>query len=222
MDADTYTDLLPWLVFVVIDRKSGLGIDWASAGAAVTAGLLVVRAYWRGRQAPAPVVALIVFSVSCVVAIVSPAWDGAVSDPRAAVVLVLALVALASLGIRPMSEAYTGGSVAPGIRGSSAFHRVNVEITAAWAAGGILVAGTFAASSLDSSPVALTFLNWIIPLALLFATYLWVARRWERFRVSTAVGPGSERAAAWLVPGQRGQRDDAVIHRLPARGSGGA
>ncbi|MGH2929521.1 MAG: hypothetical protein ACRDL8_15070, partial [Solirubrobacteraceae bacterium] len=61
MDAETYTDLLPWLVFVVIDRKSGLGIDWASAGAAVAAGLLVARAYWRGRQAPAAVVALVVF-----------------------------------------------------------------------------------------------------------------------------------------------------------------
>lgn len=222
MDAETYTDLLPWLVFIVVDRKSGLGIDWASAAGAVSAGLLVGRAYWRGRPAPGAVIGLSVFCVSCVVAIFDPAWDRAVSDPRAAVVLVLALSALVSLGIRPLSESYTAGAVAPGIRGTSEFHRVNVEITAAWAVGGIVVAATFAASAVDSGPVALTLLNWIVPLVLLFGTYLWAARRWERFRVSTLAAGGPDRAAAWLISGQRSQCEDAVIHRLPARGRGGA
>lgn len=223
MDAETYADLLPWLVFIVIDRKSGLGVAWAGGCAAATGVLLRLWAYWHGRRAPAASLAVAVFCASWVAALLVPWWDDQLSMSRSAAVLALSVLAFLSVRFNPLSDAYTSAQVAPGALGHPGFHRVNVEVTMAWGIGALLVSVSFAAGDLDKGPVGLTILSWVVPLVLAAATILWVARRWERYCLELEERPASQLSEATVTPfPPRGWDDtaDAVIRRLPLRGRG--
>jgi|GEM_PF-1870274 len=184
MDAEAYADTLPWLVFLVIDRKSGLGVAWGGAGALVCSAGLVAWSYWRGRHALVPWVALVLFAGCLVSGLASPAWNGQVSLPRALVLLCLSVLAFGSLAFTPLSERYTGALVAPALRDDPRFSRVNVEITVAWGAGSLAVAVASATTALLSGAVAFTLLDWVAPLALAAGTILWATHRWEQFRLA--------------------------------------
>lgn len=191
MDAEAYADMLPWLVFLVIDRKSGLGVAWASGGALVCSTGLAGWSYWRGRHALVPRAAMAIFAVFLVSGLASQSWNQHVSLPRALVLASLGALAFGSLPFTPLSEAYTVPLVAPALRDDPRFARVNVEITLAWGVGAIAVAVTSAATALLSGAFAFTFLDWVTPLVLATATILWSTRRWELFRLavdSVAVG----------------------------------
>jgi hypothetical protein len=184
MDAQAYADMLPWLVFLVIDRRSGLGVAWAGGGALFCSAGLVAWSYWRGRCSLVPRVALALFATCLVSGLASHAWDQQVSLPRALVVATLSGLAFVSLRFTPVSEAYTVPLVAPAIRSDPRFVKVNVEITLAWAVGSLAVAVASGTTALLSNAVFFTFLDWVTPLVLAAATILWATRRWELFRLA--------------------------------------
>lgn len=227
MDSEAYADMLPWLVFVVIDRKSGLGVAWASGVAAGCAAGLVAWSYWRGRHAPLPRLALVLFAVCLVSALASPAWGHEVSLPRALTVLALSAAFFASLLFSPLSEAYTAQVVAPSVREDPRFRRVNLEMTSAWAVGSLAIGIACGTTALLRGAVAFTLLDWVTPLLLAAATILWAARRWELFRLEIdaaldhlpAKRPGNrvrvERAGAQGATSHDVVSEDAVIHRFP-------
>lgn len=218
MDAEAYADMLPWLVFLVIDRRSGLDVAWAGAAALVCAAALAGWSYWRGRYALVPRVAMALFAVCLVSGLASQPWDHQVGLSRALVVASLSALAFGSLALRPLSEAYTVPLVAPALRDDPRFDRVNVEITVAWGVGALAVAAASGTTDLLSGAVASTFLDWVTPLVLAAGTILWATRRWELFRLSVdsvAVGYETQDAA---VPVQSPEPRDAVIRELPLRG----
>jgi hypothetical protein len=184
VDAEAYADMLPWLVFLVIDRKSGLGVAWAGGGALVCSTGLAGWSYWRGRHALVPRAAMAIFAAFLVSGLASQSWNQHVSLPRALVLASLSALAFGSLPFTPLSEAYTVPLVAPALRDDPRFARVNVEITLAWGVGAIAVAVTSAATALLSGPMAFTFLDWVTPLVLAAGTVLWSTRRWELFRLA--------------------------------------
>lgn len=219
MDAEAYADMLPWLIFLVVDRKSGLDVAWAGGSAAVSALGLLAWSYWRGRRSPVLDVGLGIFTLCCALAFVVPAWDDMVTVPRAATVLALSAVAFVSLGFTPITEVYTTPMIAPGIQEDPRFERVNMEMTVGWGVGALLVALVCCAGSLMRGSIALTLCEWVVPLALAVATALWAMRRWELFRLSIDMAASSGSAvsnAAVTTIGHRSRRD-AVIHRLPSR-----
>lgn len=206
MDAEAYADVLPWLVFLVIDRKSGLGVAWAGAGALVCSAGLVVWSYWRGRGSLVPRLALPLFAACLVSGLASEAWNDQVSIPRALVLVSLSALALGSLPFTPLSETYTVPLVAPALRDDPRFAKVNVEITLAWGIGGLTVAAASAGTALLSGAVAFTFLDWVTPLVLAAATILWATRRWELFRLavdSVPIGHDLGDAVPTLAPGHK-------------------
>ncbi len=220
MDAESYADVLPWLVFLVVDRRAGLSVGWAGSTAAATAALVVGWAYWRGRRAPIAALAVGTFTACGLAVLPFHSWDSQVDDPRAVVVLALAVALLGSLGVRPMSLAYTAPKVAPAVAVREEYRRVNAQITAAWGVGALAVAASFAVSAVTHDVVGSTFLDWIVPMAVCLATGLWVARRWELFRLEVDAGagerPGERIASALPLPGWVPRRErDAVVRRLP-------
>ncbi len=200
MDAEAYADMLPWLVFIVVDRKLGLGVAWAAGGALGCDAGLVAWSYFRGRYALLPRVALGIFAVNLILAIVFPAWNHQVSLPRALVVATLGVLAFGSLRFTPLSEGYTVPLVAPGIRDDPRFRRVNVEMTLAWGVGALAVALASGTTALLAGHVAFTLLDWVAPLVLATITILWVARRWELFRLSVDSLPIGNHAGEPGVP----------------------
>lgn len=216
MDAEAYADMLPWLVFLVIDRKSGLGVAWAGGGALGCSVGLVAWSYWRGRYSLVPRVALALFAACLISGIASHAWDQQVSIPRALVVATLSVLAFASLRFTPVSETYTVPLVAPALRADPRFVKVNVEITIAWGVGSLAVAVASGTTALLSGAVFFTFLDWVTPLVLAAATVLWATRRWELFRLSVdsvAIGHHLDHAG---VQAQDPTGDVVVFPAAPA------
>jgi hypothetical protein len=220
MDAEGYADLLPWLVFVVIERKTGLGLGWAGGCAAVAGVVLTASAYWRGRRAPVARLSVVLFSVLCFADFVVPSWSSHFADARSIATLVLGVVCLVSARTTPLSAAYTVAHVPPAVPTDARFERVNVAISCAWGIGAALVAIAFATSDLDHSAVALTFLNWVLPLAILTVTLIWTSRRWQRFCLEldadVHVGDALEAGAMPSELGAWVQGHDASVHPFPA------
>jgi hypothetical protein len=221
MDAEAYADMLPWLVFIVVDRKTGLTVTWAAGSAAVCSLALLAWSYWKGSRASLPRIGLAVFSVCLIVAFAVPAWNTAVSLPRAVMVGTLSLAALVSLLATPLSEGYTMPLVAPQARLDPRFRKVNVEITAAWAVGTALVAVACGTTALLADTYAFTFFGWVAPLALTGGTVLWTARRWELFRL--AVDAHAAAASGRHVISLAGHdHEHTVKAEQPVEGSSGA
>lgn len=200
MDAEAYADMLPWLVFLVMDRKSGLGVAWAGGGALVCSAGLVAWQYWRGRYSFLPRVALVLFSACLVSGLASETWNHLVSQPRAITVAVLSALSFGSLLFTPLSEAYTARLVAPALLEGRRFRRVNVEMTAALGVGAGAVAVANFTTVLLHGPVALTLFDWVTPLVLSAVAILWAARRWEQFRLSVDSVPIGHQVSEAAVP----------------------
>ncbi|MDA8310483.1 MAG: hypothetical protein M0Z46_07695 [Actinomycetota bacterium] len=66
--------MLAWLVFLVIDRKSGLGVAWAGAGALACSAGLVAWSCWRGGGALVPRAAVALFALCAVSGPASQSW----------------------------------------------------------------------------------------------------------------------------------------------------
>lgn len=184
MDLEAYVDVVPWLLFMVIDRRSGLGLPWAAVAAAGCGGGIAAWSYWRDRRTPIGWVAVATFGPLAVIGLVAnqPAqWF----EPtvRSASVAVLAMAALVSLRHRPLSEAYTSERVPPPRRAESAFIRVNRRVTAGWAATAILVAASFGGDAFVASPVGLTVFDWVLPIVVIACAVRWVAVQWTAYLV---------------------------------------
>lgn len=221
MDADAYADMLPWLVFIVIDRKAGLDVTWASGGAVVCSAGLLSWEYWRGRRSPVPRLAFAVFGASLVAAVASPWWNAAIGLPRAVSIGALSLAALASVRWSPLSETYTLRLAPPALWSDRRFRKVNVEMTLAWGVGAALVAAASGTTDLMHDAYSLTFVAWLTPLLLAGGTVLWTSRRWQLFRLGTE---GLPRASAVEGPetslglhgGAGPAHLEAEIRRMPA------
>lgn len=227
MDAEAYADMLPWLVFLVIDRRAGLSVAWAAGCASACSVGLAAWSYWRGRKAPLPLVALAFFAPCYVAALAFPVWDGATAISRSMAVLTVSVCAFTSLRFTPISEAYTTPLVAPGVPERPGFRQVNVEMTAAWGVGSLLVSVVGAVATVVQGTFAFTFMDWVVPLVIAVGTLLWATRRWELFRLGLdssigQLGTSQARGREGREPGARPQEpgarpQDAVIRELPVR-----
>ncbi|MGH8980508.1 MAG: hypothetical protein ACRDWE_05745 [Acidimicrobiales bacterium] len=219
MDAEAYADMLPWLIFLVVNRKSGLDVEWAGGAAAVAALGLAAWSYWRGRRSPVTVAGVGIFTTFFVTALLLPGWDHMVTVPRALTVLAFSAVVFASLAFTPISEAYTAPTVGPDIRDDPRFRIVNLQMTIGWGVGALLVATACTVGRLADGSIAYTLCEWVLPLALAATTSLWATRRWELFRLSiddTAHEPATTRVA--VTGADRPTHREAVIRQFPLRG----
>ncbi|MGH9082646.1 MAG: hypothetical protein ACRDY3_00935 [Acidimicrobiales bacterium] len=196
MVLNAYVDVVPWIVFVVVDRHSGMGPGWAALSAAACGCGIAGWSRWRARPSLLGVVAVTVFgSVAVVVVLDDQTSQWFEPALRAACVLALAVTAFWSLSARshhPLSQPYTADRVPPGHGSDPAFARVNRRITAIWGAAVSLVALSFGCVALGPSDFTLTLLDWVVPIVVIGAAVRWVAIEWSGYQVvAEGTGPGA-------------------------------
>jgi hypothetical protein len=225
MDADAYVDLLPWMLFMVVDRKQGLGLGWAGASAALCAGGLLAWAYWHGRRNTVAALGSAVFGALGVLGALAAPWlshhDAVRLDAaRSGAVLVLGIACLASVRSTPLSYAYSAGRVQSQMCGDPRFAAVNARITRSWGLGALVVAASYAVPAFWPTTVVRTVFDWVVPLVVTAGVVKWSAERWEAFRLQLASEwaskAGSRPLAASVDFSDDGAEGsgDAVVHSI--------
>jgi hypothetical protein len=225
MDAEAYADMFPWILFIVVDRKTGLDVTWAAGCAGVCSLGLLAWSYWRGTRSVLPRIGVALFGSFFFFALTNAWWNTGIGVPRTVAVGVLGVAALASLRWTPLSEAYTASLVAPALRQDPRFHRANFDMTCAWGAAAALVAVSCGTAALIHDAYGFTFLGWVTPLVFAGGAILWTSRRWDLFRVavdSSATGGGARGPIVSLVVDHfddeaLGYGAGADIRELPVR-----
>lgn len=218
MDLEACVDVLPWILFVVVDRRSGLGLGWAAASSMASGAVLGAWSRWRGRGTPVPWVAVGTFGTLCGVALVLDV-NGAWFEPtlRSGAVLVLGVAAALSLRWTPLSEHYTQEQVSSRRQADPEFRRVNRRITALWSATALLVAVCFSAVAAASSAIGLTVFDWVLPIMVLGVGLRAASLQWSRFLVGAEVEDTPSLAEASL--GAAGDGGHAEPCQPPAEGA---
>lgn len=190
-----YLDMLPWAVFAVVVRRSGLGtVDAATAGAAAGLAIAVV-ARFRGRRAPLAWSGAACFGVVLAAASAAPTWGAPIGSVRSATVLILAVVLMASLHRVPMAAIYLADDVPPTMRRSPGFDAATRQVTRCWAICAAGVAASFAVLTAGASDLELTIWGWLVPLLLSAAGAAWCGRRCHLLVTVAAVEAATEHTA---------------------------
>ena len=222
MDAEAYVDVLPWILFVIIDRKTGLGMAWAGGTAAVCAALLAGWWVWHGRRSLTAWVGVALFTTSFVVGMTVGVDPSHTTVARSVALAVLAATAFVSLRRTPLSCTYTTAHVRPAAREDPRFDRVNVVITTGWGIAALVAGGAYLIPIASQTGVAYTFSDWVAPLAVVAVTVTWTARQWEHFRLQSLTEAATQAASrqplsAVLAAGNHRQAPDAVIRDIGQR-----
>lgn len=182
MDLEVYLDVVPWLLFVVIDRTSGLGLSWAAGSAMACGAGIVAWSHRRGRRVPIGWIAVGIFGAVMVVGL-GASSHASWFEPtvRSGSVLLLAVIAFASLLGQPLSVPYSADRVSPSRRSDKAFVRVNRQITIAWGLAALTVAISFACDAFSPTAVVRTLCDWVVPLVVVSSAVRWVAVTWSTY-----------------------------------------
>jgi intracellular septation protein A len=190
----------PWIIFTVLCAPTTW--EWATLTALLATVVLAVPDWRRSREVSLlDVVSVVFFAVLSVLALVLDRADLLWVEDRAQLLssAVLTLVVLVGLVIgRPFTEHYARQSVPRRYWTSPTFHRVNVVITAVWAA-------AFAVTTLCDVVVAIapgtsTLLNWVVPALVIVAAV---------------------RFTMWYPDRATGEPEQAGAHEAPADGAAG-
>jgi NO-binding membrane sensor protein with MHYT domain len=197
---------LPWIVFsFVAQRLDANGVAWsATIAVAMTLVALVVA---RRRHGPKilNLGSLVLFAVIAVVGFVGgPAIDLWLFEwGRPLVGVILGLYVLATVPIMPFTEEYARQSVPRQYWGSPTFRRINRVLSAAWGAAivvigvsGLLVT-VLDAHAVDASRnnVVDLLLNWVVPIAVIWAMVKFTATYPDRVTGPTGSQAGGVRPA---------------------------
>lgn len=175
-----WSDLLPWVVFAVVDRKTGLGVGWAGVCAVACAVALMAWGYWWARPSPVRWLAAGLFGATAAVGF-TQTISIPYALPRAAVFAVLGATALVSSAGRPLSAVYSWPDVPSEQRRDGRFHRANVDITVVWGVAALCAATSFASLQVLTSAVDVTVFGWLVPLGVAAGTLAWTTRRWSLY-----------------------------------------
>ncbi len=190
---------LPWIVFsFVAQRLAANGVAWSALIAVVMSAVAVLRDRRRHGPQILDLGSLVLFGVIAVVGFVG----GAVVDRwlfewgRPLVGVVLGLCLLLTVPVLPFTAEYARQTTPREYWHSSTFVRINRVLSAAW---GVAITGTGAASvlatALDahardtaSSHLPDLLLNWVLPIAVLWAMIRFTATYPDRVPPAPARG----------------------------------
>jgi NO-binding membrane sensor protein with MHYT domain len=195
---------LPWIVFsIVAQRLDANGVAWSATIAVAMTVVALLTARRRHGPTFLNLVSLCLFAVIAVVGFVG----GAAVDRwlfewgRPLVGVVLGLVVLATVPVRPFTEEYARQSVPQEYWGSPTFRRINSVISAVWGVA-ILVIGVagVAVAALDANAMDASrshgvdlLLNWVVPIAAIWAAIRFTDTYPDRVRQAAGPEPGVSR-----------------------------
>jgi hypothetical protein len=174
------TGFLPWIVFsVVAHRLAANGVAWSALVAVTLSAIAVVRDRRRHGPQILDIGSLVLFGVIALVGFVgTEAVDRWLYDwGRPLVGVVLGLYLLLTVPVLPFTAEYARQTTPREYWGSPTFMKINRVLSAAWAAA-ILLLGAVSllvtaldarADGTDSSHLLDLLLNWVLPIAVLWA-----------------------------------------------------
>lgn len=167
MGARAYALFLPWIVFVMVDRSTGLGIVWASVAALVITSVLVGYALFNRVSTLVPAGTLLALGAVLLVHYLVSVPTAEVLDPfgRALFSAAIAGILAISLLLEPASEQGTRCVTPLALWDSVEFHDLNRRLTCRWATTMLLLSLCFAIGGEWTGPVVRTACDWLLPLA---------------------------------------------------------
>ena len=214
-----YLDMVPWLVFLLVERKDGPGIVGASVCALGAAAGITALARWRRRPAPLARVGCGLFSAFTTVGWLDQSWIHNFAVARGVSLLVLAAVLLGSLVRSPLSAAFASDLVPSRICSTPAFRRVNAEMTASWGIGAAVGgAANLLLSATSTTGWTLTAFGWLVPLLVGIVALAWGQDRWQCMVDASSAGeggfhllvaaprPGADTAPGVVIPFAKARR----------------
>jgi hypothetical protein len=191
---------LPWIVFsVVAQRLAANGVAWSALLAVALSAVAVLRDRRRHGPQILDIGSLVLFGVITVVGFVGDSGvDRWLFDwGRPLVGVVLGLYLLLTVPVLPFTAEYARQTTPREYWGSATFTRINRVLSAAWGAAitmcgaaSVLVTALDAhATDTSSSHLIDLLLNWVLPIAVLWAMVRFTATYPDR--VSAAPGEGS-------------------------------
>jgi hypothetical protein len=178
---NVFVAFVPWILFSVVAQRDDVAV--AGMVALVAALVIAIPSFAKGRPKILDVGAIVAFGAFAVVGLVDGNDVEWLSDfARGISAALLAVIALGSLLWVPFTEQYAREQTPEAAWSSPTFKRVNRELTLMW---GLVFAAMVPfhvlAGAIDTQR-ADTFLNWVIPIALI----VWAVKRTER--LSAAAG----------------------------------
>ena len=156
----------PWVIYWVVASSPSTWF-YGAVAAVLTAIILPVPGWRRGRIRLFDSVTIVFFAVLAVAGIVGGAQDREWMDTHSTLIssAVLAVVVLGSLAFTPFTERYVDESTPPQVRNSREFRRANQRLTVMWGLvfAAIAVLGYVAVSV----PASFNWTSWMIPIVLL-------------------------------------------------------
>jgi hypothetical protein len=188
---------LPWIVFsVVSQRLAANGVAWSAVIAVVVTLVSLVIAHRRHGPKLLNLASLLIFAAMAVAGFVGgPAIDQWLFEwGRPLVGVVLGVFVLAMVPVMPFTAEYARQSTPREYWDSPTFRRINRILSAAWGAA-LIVMGAAAllvtaldaqATSTDRSHLVDLLLNWVVPIAVLWATIRFTITYPDRAKTANA------------------------------------
>ena len=192
---------VPWIVFsLVAQRLDANGVAWSATIAVVMTVVALVAARRKHGPTFLSLASLVLFGAIAVVGFVGgPGVDRWLFEwGRPLVGVVLGLLVLATAPVRPFTAEYARQSVPREYWGSPTFRRINSVISAAWGVA-ILVIGLagVAVAALGANAVDASrshgldlLLNWVVPIAAIWAAIRFTDTYPDRVRQAAGPEPG--------------------------------
>lgn len=188
---------LPWIVFsVVAQRLAANGVAWSAAIAVALTLASLALAHRRHGPKLLNLASLLIFAVMAVLGFVGgPAIDQWLFEwGRPLVGVVLGVFVLATVPVMPFTAEYARQSTPREYWDSPTFRKINRVLSAAWGlalivmgAAALLVTALDAqAISADRSHLVDLLLNWVVPIAVLWATIRFTITYPDRAKTANA------------------------------------
>ena len=189
MPSNPYISLIPWVVFSLIENRTGYSPEWAALGALAVAVAIALPSFARRSPKLLDIAAIVIFVGLTIAAFwLGPAHSQVIADyGRAIAVGALSLFVFATLPFMPFTEQYARHSVAPEYWTTPEFKRTNLVFSAGWGAAFAAMALSHLIAGTDASNRHLgLFFNWLIPIGLIVLMVRFMARYREHHGLNQA------------------------------------
>jgi hypothetical protein len=174
-----YNYLLPWVVFVIVDRNSGLGVLWAASISLGCGVAVLARAAYRKEHLFCGVGFVLTFGSTLIAysLVTSATFHTFEPFARSVVSTGIGLVLLASLLVAPASKDHLRSLTAPPFWSTMEFERANMRVTARWGLTMLAIAAAYGAeAAVSGGPIVRTACDWLIPLLACLICVHWDGR----------------------------------------------
>jgi hypothetical protein len=184
MSTKAYFGFFPWIVFAVVDRSTGLGLERAGVFAAICGGIALVIAVRSRELRVLDPGSVVLFGAISITAYLVHAGPGSAFDDYARSISVAGLAGLlfVSLLFVPAAEQYTRDAVPSRFRHDPGFAQVNRALTREMGCAAVCITACFVIGGALRGPVPATLFNWIVPIGILALSVSRITARWLSYQ----------------------------------------